>query len=267
MPMDARRRAEAAGWFSMPLIVRLAPGVSDARAQAALHARFARFVADSGMPERQRQDGLRIARADTAPATASANCATSMHAPCCVLAGVVGLVLLLACANVSAVQLARAQSRTRELTIRRVLGRGTRQARASVDDGKRAARGPRRRRRSARRVVGHQPPRELSSGTRAAQRVDDRAGSPRARVHGGRLDAGGALRRHDARAVRHQARDARTRWPPADASSPAVRAARAGCSRPDRSRSPASSSRARCCSCGASGICAASTPASAIAAS
>ena len=55
IPMDARAEMKRQGWFSMPLIVRLAPGVSEARAQAALQARFVRFIADSGMTERQRQ--------------------------------------------------------------------------------------------------------------------------------------------------------------------------------------------------------------------
>ena len=55
VPMDVGAEMKRRGWFSMPLIVRLAPGISDARAQAALQARFARFVADSGMTERQRQ--------------------------------------------------------------------------------------------------------------------------------------------------------------------------------------------------------------------
>ena len=123
VPMDVRAEMKRQGWFSMPLIVRLAPGVTDARAQAALHARFVRFIADSGMNPRQRQSSFESLALIPAGNGLDELRDQYSHA-LLVLSGVVGLLLLLACANVSAVQLARAQSRTRELTIRRVLGAG-----------------------------------------------------------------------------------------------------------------------------------------------
>ncbi len=121
--MDAGAEMKRKGWFSMPLIVRLAPGVTEARARAALDARFARFIADSGMTERQRQTAFE-SLALTPAGNGLGELREQYSRALLLLAGVVGLVLLLACANVSAVQLARAQSRTRELTIRRVLGAG-----------------------------------------------------------------------------------------------------------------------------------------------
>jgi predicted permease len=123
VPMDVGAEMKRRGWFSMPLLVRLAPGISEARAQAALQARFARFIADSGMTERQRQTSFESLA--LIPAANGLDELRDRYSQALiVLAGVVGLLLLLACANVSAVQLARAQSRMRELTIRRVLGAG-----------------------------------------------------------------------------------------------------------------------------------------------
>jgi hypothetical protein len=123
IPMDVRAEMKRRGWFSMPLIVRLAPGVPEARARAALEARFTRFIADSGMAARQRQTAFE-SLALTPAGNGLGELREQYSRALLLLAGIVGLVLLLACANVSAVQLARAQSRTRELTIRRVLGAG-----------------------------------------------------------------------------------------------------------------------------------------------
>ena len=89
----------------MPLIVRLAPGISETHAQAVLQARFARFIADSGMTERQRQtafESLALLPAGNGLGELRGQYSQALI----VLAGVVGLLLLLACANVSAVQLA-----------------------------------------------------------------------------------------------------------------------------------------------------------------
>jgi len=108
----------------LDLIARLAPGVSAREADAEVQVIWPRFRERlaSAVPEKSRPAILRQ-RAGVVPA---ANGFTGLleeySQALLVLMGIVGLVLLLACANLSGLLLARAASRQREISIRLALG-------------------------------------------------------------------------------------------------------------------------------------------------
>jgi predicted permease len=108
-------RGSARGW---PVLARMKPGLTLAQAQAGMDAMTARLAAGSASGSSPPW-GVKVQPLQTALYGGYAG-------PLAILQGVVGLVLLIACANVAGLLLARAIARRTELAIRMAIGAGRR---------------------------------------------------------------------------------------------------------------------------------------------
>jgi len=105
-----------ASWFTM--VGRLRPGVTVAQAQALAHAAFARMPQPNTDPRNARSAAVEPLGALPAAGRGPAKAFFA------VLLAMVGIILLVTCANVAGMLLARAMAREREIAIRLAMGSG-----------------------------------------------------------------------------------------------------------------------------------------------
>jgi len=121
----ARPRLDHRSWWWLNIVGRLKPEISHAQLRARLELIsprvFAATVPSNWDPESQKSY-LKWSLSTAPVSTGTSDLREQAARPLQILMGVVGIVLLIACANIASLMLARAATRHREMAVRRAVG-------------------------------------------------------------------------------------------------------------------------------------------------